>query len=585
MAKSQPIIIPALGTDDAVEIIEILVTAGESVTADQALIVLENDKASMEIPAPFAGKLEALTVKQGDKVMEGDTIGAILTEEGATQSVESAEVTGGTGDTAEPETPAGYAGGAAAKRESETTQTTQTAPTPARPEEGQEQEEKKEKTIEVTIPDLGTDDAVEIIEVHLKKGDEVAAEDVLIVLESDKASMEIPAPHRGKILEVRCKKGDKVKSGDVFAMMRAAVVSAAASPVSSVSGASPQAGAVAPASPPPTTATPQRGTQPQMPAHFETPRVSSGGKFYAGPSVRKLAREFGVELARVAGSGIRGRILKGDVQAFVRNALKTGGTDDAALPAIPATDFSQFGEVKSEEMTRIQKLTAENMRRAWLNIPHVTQFEDADITELEVRRKSLAAEATKRGVKLTPVPILIKALAMGLMELPQFNVSVINNGSGKGNQIVHKKYCHVGMAVDTPNGLVVPVLRDADKKSIWELAEEAGELAKKARAKTLKREQMQGGCITLSSLGNLGGTQFTPIINPPEVAILGVSKSVWRPVWPDETEMPVRRFLLPLALSYDHRAVNGADGARLTSFLARILADPNHFADLKVRKS
>ena len=573
MAKSQPIIIPALGTDDAVEIIEILVAAGESVTADQALIVLENDKASMEIPAPFAGKLETLTVQQGDKVKEGDTIGAILTEEGATRSVESEEVAGGTRDTAEPETPAGYAGGAEAKMRSETTQTT---PTPARSEAGPGREEKKEETIEVTIPDLGTDDAVEIIEVHFKKGEEVAAEDVLIVLESDKASMEIPAPHSGKILEVRCKKGDKVQSGDVFAMMRAVVAGTFVPPVSPAPS---QAETAAPASPPPTTATPQ---QPQTPVHFEAPRVSSGGKFYAGPAVRKLAREFGVDLARVAGSGIRGRILKADVQAFVRTALKAGGTGGAALPAIPATDFSKFGEVKAEEMTRIQKLTAENMRRAWLNIPHVTQFEDADITELEARRKSLAAEATKRGVKLTPVPILIKALAMALTELPQFNVSVI---TGNGNQIVHKKYCHVGMAVDTPNGLVVPVLRDADKKSIWELAEEVGELAKKARAKTLKREQMQGGCITISSLGNLGGTQFTPIINPPEVAILGVSKSVWRPVWPDETEMPVRRFLLPLALSYDHRAVNGADGARFTSFLASILADPDHFADLKARKS
>ena len=425
-------------------------------------------------------------------------------------------------------------------------------------QEEQTQAEIAAKEVEVNIPDLGTDDAVEIIEVHCKEGQTVAKDDVLIVLESDKASMEIPSPHAGRILSLKRKKGDKVKSGDPLAVMLAKIQStaseaipAAFTPVtSSISPSAPSGAAVSP----PTAS----------PGLAQTPALSSGGVFYAGPAVRRLARELGVDLSRVRGSGVRGRILKEDVHLYVRTVLQQGRTG-GGLPEVPDVNFAQFGKVESVTMTRMQKAIAQNMRGAWLNIPHVAQFEDADITDLEAWRKEQKDEADKRGVKLTPVPFLIKALALALRELPQFNVSI------RGNDLVHKRYYHIGMAVDTPQGLVVPVLRDVDQKSIWAIAAEAGELASLARKRALKREDMQGGCMTLSSLGNLGGTQFTPIINPPEVAILGASKAVYRPVYSNGEFVP--RLILPLALSYDHRAVNGVDGAKFTSFMVQVLHD------------
>lgn len=534
MAASTRVVIPNLGTDEAVEVIEVLVGAGDRVKAEQPLIVLESDKASMEIPSPIAGQIEKLTVAKGDQVKEGDEIGFIVVADAAPNRAKQQAAAPASPDLAKPQP---VEQEEATEREDATKQ------------EGRAEEEE----VMVNIPDLGTDEAVAIIEVHCKEGQTVAKDDVLIVLESDKASMEIPAPHAGQILSLKCKKGDQVKSGDPLALMLAKRASPAPSPSATPSPVAPAAVGSTAASAPPT---PSAATLAQPPA------APTGGVFYAGPAVRRLAREFGVDLRQIRGSGVRGRILKEDVQLYVRGALRRG---EAGLPAPPTVDFAQFGKTQSIAMTRMQKTIAQNMRGAWLNIPHVAQFEDADITDLDAWRKEHKAEAEQKGVKLSPVPFLIKALALALRELPQFNVSI------RGDELVHKHYYHIGMAVDTPNGLVVPVLRNVDQKSIWTIAAEASALASRARNRSLKREDMQGGCITLSNLGNLGGTQFTPIINPPEVAILGASKMVYRPVYTDGKFVP--RLILPLALSYDHRAVNGVDGAKFTSFIARVLRD------------
>ena len=518
--------------------IEILVDAGDRVEEEQPLIVLESDKASMEIPSPTAGEIEKLTVAKGDQVKEGDEIGFIVVESAAASQADQ--------KTEEPETPGAYE-----PRPAQAGQEKRLAK-----QEEQTQAKAEAKEVEVNIPDLGTDEEVEIIEVHCKEGQTVAKDDVLIVLESDKASMEIPSPHAGKLLSLRRKKGDKVKSGDALAVMLAEIQPSTSEAASAASAPVASAAPVAASIPPPAPSVPSATTQP--------PVVSSGGAFYAGPAVRRLAREFGVDLSLVKGSGVRDRILKEDVQLYVRAALQRGGAA-GGLPELPDIDFSQFGKVETVAMTRMQKTIAQNMRGAWLNIPHVAQFEDADITDLDAWRKEQKGESEKRGVKLTLVPFLIKALALALQELPQFNVSI------RGNDLVHKRYYHIGMAVDTPQGLVVPVLRDVDQKSIWDIAAEVGKLASLARKRSLKREDMQGGCITLSSLGSLGGAQFTPIINPPEVAILGASKAAYRPIYADGQFAP--RLILPLALSYDHRAVNGVDGAKFTSFIAQILRD------------
>ncbi|MFO7788779.1 MAG: dihydrolipoyllysine-residue acetyltransferase, partial [Halospina sp.] len=401
------------------------------------------------------------------------------------------------------------------------------------------------------------------------------AEDPLLELESDKATVEMPAPATGKITRLDVKEGDTLKEGDVVGMLEVAGGGA-----SQDSGAdkqtekeqkAPSSVGASPARDNTKSEGPSQSTASGSAAKAEASDIPSGKRVHAGPAVRRIAREFGADLQQVQGSGPKGRILKEDVQAWVRNQLQSGGSAPAGggsgIPEVPLPDFSQFGEVERQSMTKIQRLTAQGMHRSWLNVPHVTQFEKADITDLEAFRKDHKAEGEKRGVKMTMLPFLMKACAHALTTYPQFNVSL----DMANEQIIQKHYCHIGIAVDTPNGLVVPVIRDVDQKSIWQLAAEAQELAGKARDKKLTNNDMSGACFTITSLGGIGGTAFTPIVNAPEVAILGASKAAMEPVWDGAQFQP--RLMLPLSLSYDHRAINGADAARFTTLLSRVLGD------------
>ena len=535
--------VPDLGGSDNVEIIEVAVGAGDDVNAEDTLITLESDKASMDVPSPHSGKIVALTVKEGDTVSEGDVIGQM-------------EIAGEGDDAAEEEAPAQADEPAADSEPAEEDA--------AEEESGSGEPERKE----IRVPDLSGSSDVPIIEIGVAAGDEVDVEDPLITLESDKASMDVPSPFKGKILELTVKEGDTVSEGDVIGYMEVAGAKKAA-PKKADSGkqqsaSAPSAKQASPAGSP--------SPEAQMAAH----KPRDGKLVHAGPAVRMLARELGVDLGLVKPSGPKDRVLKEDVQAYVKQAIANQGKAQAAapaasggagIPAVPEVDFSQFGEVEEKPMGRLLKMGATNLHRSWLNVPHVTQFDEADITELENFRKAMKAEAEAQGAKLTPLPFLVKACAFALRKFPQFNVSL----KGDGDTLVWKNYVHIGIAVDTPDGLMVPVLRDADKKSLIEIAKEMAELGKKAQTKKLKREEMTGGCFTISSLGSIGGTAFTPIVNAPEVAILGVSKAQMKPVWDGSAFQP--RLMMPLSLSYDHRAINGADAARFTAFLADVLTD------------
>lgn len=516
--------VPDIGGSENVEVIEVCVSVGDEVSEGDSLIVLESDKASMEVPAPQSGKVVRINLKEGDKVSEGSDV-LVLSAAGAAPAEASSQP----------------AGASVSKPEAE-------------PKSGGAQ------TIPLRVPDIGGAEGVEVIEVCVSEGDEVAEGDSVIVLESDKASMEIPAEASGKIVGLSIKVGDKVSQGDAIGQLQAE------------GGAEPAAPAEQKAAPAAKAAPAPEAPAAPKPAPAEAPAPTSGD-VYAGPAVRKLARQMGVDLAEVKPSGPRGRITKDDVRGFVKGVMQSRGKGGssavagAGIPAIPAVDFSQFGEVDIVKMSKIKKLTAANMSRNWLNIPHVTQFDDIDITEMEAFRKGMKAEAEKAGVKLTPVPFLLKACAAALKAEPSFNVSMHSDGES----IVHKKYINIGMAVDTPNGLMVPVIRDVDKKGLFQLAEEAVTLAKKARDGKLLPKEMQGGCFTISSLGAIGGTGFTPIVNAPEVGILGVSRADTKPVWNGKEFEP--RLMLPLCLSYDHRAINGSDAGRFFTYLASVLSD------------
>ncbi len=428
------------------------------------------------------------------------------------------------------------------------------------------------QTIEVKVPDIGNFDSVDVIEVHVKAGDNVKQDDSLITLESDKASMDIPSPFSGTVKEVKIKVGDKAAQGTLIALVETGEASkpAAAAPVvTSVAAAE---------VPPPSKPVPEV-PKPIQPVATPNPVAASaafapGKNPHASPSVRKFARELGADLTRVTGSGPKGRITKEDVQAWVKGELTkpraeataTGGMNVLAMPAI---DFSQFGEVETKPMSRIKKLSGANLHRNWVTAPHVTQFDNADITDLEDFRKSMQDDAAKRGVKLTMLAFLMKAVVNALRTYPNFNASL----SPAGDELILKQYYNVGFACDTPDGLVVPVIRDVNQKDVLDIARELGELSAKARERKLKVEEMQGGCFTISSLGGIGGTAFTPIINCPEVAILGVSRSSIEPVWDAKTKTFEPRLMLPLSLSYDHRVIDGADGARFTSHLRMMLSD------------
>ncbi len=540
--ETQEIRVPDIGSSGKASVIEIAVKAGDTIAAEQALITLESDKASMEIPSPAAGVIESISVKVGDEVGTGDLI---LILKGAAPS-----------KPAPGKAPASQAASAPKQKLSE----------PAAEEPAEAAGESVE---EVRIPDIGSSGSANVIEVMVKAGDSVEADQSLITLESDKASMEIPAPKAGVVESLSIKVGDEAKTGDLILTLKVQGTAPAKKPAPKAEEAAPQQQAVAPN---------KQGVPEAKAAATPAPAVSgpskAGTKVHAGPAVRMLAREFGVELADVPATGPKGRILKEDVQAYVKNMLHKvkqapaeGTTGGAGIPPIPAIDFSKFGEVEEVPMTRLMQVGAANLHRSWLNVPHVTQFESADITELEAFRVAQKAIAEKAGVKLTVLPLLLKACAHLLKELPDFNSSLAPSGKA----LIRKKYVHVGFAVDTPDGLMVPVIRNVDQKSLLQLAGEAAELAEKARTKKLSPDAMQGACFTISSLGHIGGTGFTPIVNAPEVAILGVSKAAMQPVWDGKAFQP--RLMLPLSLSYDHRVINGAAAARFTKRLSELLAD------------
>lgn len=548
--------IPDLGGAEEVEVIELSVQPGDRVEAEQPLLVVESDKATVELPSPSAGVVQEFRVRVGDRVREGDLVALLSVEE------EDAGPGAGGEQPASPQEPEAAPRAEAAQAE---------APNTARENGGQQPAAETAREETVRVPDIGEVQEVTVIEVSVKPGDQVAAEDPLIVLESDKATMEIPAPAAGRVEEVLVKVNDQVSEGTPI--VRMTLTESAAEPRPAPAEAPPKPAApepeAKPAPSPQPKAAPARQEAPQ--ARPQPQEAGHGAKpVHAGPAVRRLAREFGVDLGLVQGSGPKQRILKEDVQGFVKRSLRqvaTAGAVGAGLPTVKLPDFSQFGPVERRPLSKIQRATAENMHRSWLNVPHVTQFDLADITELEAFRKSQKAEAEQRGVKLTLMPFLIKACAYALKALPQFNVAL----DTQSWEFVQKHYIHIGMAVDTPAGLLVPVIRDADRKSIWELAQESADLAKRARDRKLQPGDMQGGCFTISSLGGVGGTAFTPIVNTPEVAILGVSKAQLQPQY--RGDALESRLMLPLSLSYDHRALNGAEAARFTSLLVRLLED------------
>lgn len=416
----------------------------------------------------------------------------------------------------------------------------------------------------VQVPDIGGFKGVTVIEVSVKAGDTIAVEQTLITVETDKATMDVPAPFAGVVKEVKLKVGDKVSEGDLIALVEGSVAKAAAP--------APQAAAPAPQAAAPVAAKPAPVAAPVVATPAPAP---SGGNAHASPSIRRFARELGVNLTQVGGSGEKGRVTKEDVQNFVKQSLAKPATGGGALPGLlpwPDVDFAKFGEIETKALSRIKKISGANLHRNWVMIPHVTQFEEADISEMEAFRKELGAEYAKQNLKITPLAFMLKACAITLKHFPDFNASL----DASGENLVLKKYIHIGVAVDTPNGLMVPVIRDVDQKGIVQLAKELGEVSAKARDLKITAADMQGGCFSISSLGGIGGTAFTPIINAPEVAILGVSRSSMKPVWKDGEFVP--RLMLPLSLSYDHRVIDGAAAARFTTYLAHVLADMRRLA-------
>lgn len=548
----QIIQVPDVGTSDELEVIEVNVSVGDTIEEETTLITLESDKASMDIPSPQAGVVTQVLVKEGDQVKEGTPIvevqaaGAVPTETAAAVE-ETAPVEAEAAPVAEV---------AAAAPASEANQETR---------------------LELRVPDLGDVADVEVIEVTAAAGDELAEEDPLFTLETDKATMDVPSPFAGKLVELTVKVGDKVNEGDLVGYIltqqaAGALVAGAATGTTPAASSAPEAAKAETASPvvmP--TPSPAATSAPVAAAN------NQAGLVHAGPAVRQLARELGVDLTQISGSGPKGRLVKEDLQNFVKQAMQqvqsggaassTGVQGGMGIPPIPVQDFSQFGDVEEKPMGRLLKAGATNLHRSWLNVPHVTQFDEADITDLESFRKSMRAEAEKQGTRLTPLPFILKACALALEAFPQFNVSL----GAKGDTLIWKSYINIGFAVDTPDGLLVAVVKDVNKKSIYQLAKETSELGQKAQNKQLRAGDMQGGCFTVSSLGSIGGTAFTPIVNAPEVAILGVSKAKMSPVWQGSSFEP--RLMLPLSLSYDHRAINGADAARFTAYLGQLLSD------------
>ncbi len=545
--------VPDIGDFKEVDVIELLVKPGDTVKAEQSLITVESDKASMEIPSSHAGVVKSVLVKVGDKVAEGSPVVMLEAEGGA----------------AAPAPAAAPAAAAAAPAVAIAVAAPVAAPAAAAPSAA--------GPVNVLVPDIGDFDEVAVIEVFIKPGDTIKVEQSLITVESDKASMEIPSSHGGVVKEVLVKIGDKVAKGSPVA-----VVMAAGGPTASAAApASAAPAAAAPAAAAPAAAPAAAGTAAPAATPAHEPSAAKGALPHASPSIRKLARELGVPLDEVRGSGPKGRITQQDVQGFVKGVLAgtvqtkaqaakapaaagSGGTFPGLL-AWPQVDFTKFGTIERKDLSRIKKISGANLHRNWVVIPHVTNHDDADITDLEAFRVLTNKENEKSGIKITMLAFLIKACVAALRKFPEFNASI------DGDQLVLKQYYHVGFAADTPNGLMVPVIRDADKKGIMQISQEMGELAKKARDGKLSPGEMTGACFTISSLGGIGGRYFTPIINAPEVAILGVCKSTTEPVWNGSAFVP--RLMLPLSLSWDHRVIDGAAAARFNVYLGQILGD------------
>ena len=566
MGKIIDIFIPDLGADKDVDLIDVMVSVGDTVEVEDGLITLETEKASMDVPTTHGGIIKEILVKVGDKMNSGDLIARVeVADEDKEEKKEEAK--------------------APVEQKVETAPVVSTTSDSSSPMSVEEAEDElkaisasgaqiscqfvNEQTIcsvieEVFVPDLGADKDVDLIDVMVAVGDSVEKEDGLITLETEKASMDVPAPFGGEILELFVEAGMKVNSGDRIAKMVKTVVMESKVPTPTKKEEPAKEETKAPVSVQEIAAT----TAPEAKAVL----TQKATKVYASPSVRKVAREFGVDLGFVKGSGRKGRILKEDIKAYVKEQLSkpavaaTGGYNlGFNLPEAKEIDFSQFGEIETIELSRIQKISGPSLHRNWLAMPHVTQFDEADITELENFRKEQNAIAD--GFKLSPLVFVVKAVAKALAIHPKFNASL----STDGQSLIMKKYFHIAIAVDTPNGLVVPVIKDVDKKGFKQIALEMAEISQKARDGKLKAQDMQGASFTISSLGGIGGTKFTPIINAPEVAILGLSKSEMKPVWNGETFVP--RLTLPLSLSYDHKVIDGADGARFTTTLSKLLSD------------
>jgi pyruvate dehydrogenase E2 component (dihydrolipoyllysine-residue acetyltransferase) len=596
--------VPSIGDYKDVPVIDVLVKPGDTVAAEDGLVTLESDKATMDVPSPAAGTVKEVRVKVGDRVSEGSVVLTIEAGEAAAGKVNGAQAKGDGAAAKEDGAQAKDAGAQArgAGRGSPSVR-------PGRSEAESKGEgaaarapsasESKGATLEVKVPSIGDYKDVPVIDVLVKPGDTVAADDGLVTLESDKATMDVPSPAAGKVKELRVKAGDRVSEGAVVLLLETTGAQARPGTAQPEAGQAQAKGAPerSEAESKPSSVRPERSeaeskgdaasardeapTQDRAPARGEAtsaavaspPGATGGARAHASPTVRKLARELGVDLTRVTGSGPKGRIVHADVQSFVKEVMSAtpvaarggGGGVGLDLPAWPKVDFAKFGPVERRALTRIQKLSGPALARNWVMIPHVTQFDEADITDLEAFRVKLNEEGAKTGAKVTLLAFLVKACVATLRRFPEVNASL------DGDNLVLKRYFHIGFAADTPNGLVVPVIRNADQKGVFEVAKELGELAAKARDGKLQGADIQGGTFSISSLGGIGGTAFTPIINAPEVAILGVSRSTTKPVWDGHAFAP--RLVLPLSLSYDHRVVDGALAARFTSFLAQVLAD------------
>ncbi|PWY54889.1 dihydrolipoyllysine-residue acetyltransferase [Legionella qingyii] len=535
MSNEIEVKIPDIGGATQVDVIEIMVQVGDQVEVDTPLVTLESDKASMEIPSPVAGKVTKLNIKVGDKVSEGDVILFATIEEKANIEKEN-EIQA---------------------------QASKIEPVNVEKNEPMvSQEKKSEQVKEVKIPDIGGASHVDVIEVMVEVGEQIEVDTPLITLESDKASMEIPSPVSGKVTKLNVKVGDKVSEGDLILLVATENGSQAEEKIA-------PAAEQKPASSPETSSAIEfnkieaTSQQPVL-----TEQVDSSKLIAAGPAVRRLAREFGVNLAEVKGSGRKDRITKEDVQAYVKRRLSEQPNQGSfGIPPNPVIDFSQFGDIETKPLNKIKRLTGVNVHRSWITIPHVTQFDAADITNVEAFRKSESEHAKEKGYKLTLLAFVCAVVSKALKTFPQFNASL----DATGANLIYKKYCNIGIAVETPNGLVVPVIKNVDKLTVAEIAAEMTRLSTKARDKGLMPTDMSGGCFTISSLGGIGGTAFTPIVNSPEVAILGLSRSEIKPVYENGTFQP--RLMLPLSLSYDHRVIDGAEAARFTRFICDCLSD------------